>query len=56
MTVSIHFIEGLLLANIGVIGLHLWAVFNPFNQRPLYVIQETLHLNQPNTIMGTPAC
>jgi hypothetical protein len=53
---SIHFIGGLLLANMGVIGLHLDKIFNEVKRRPLYVIHETLNLHQPNTILGTPAC
>jgi dolichol-phosphate mannosyltransferase len=45
--VSIYFIGGLLLANMGVIGLCLAKVFNEVKQRPLYVIQETLNIDQP---------
>ena len=46
--VSIYFIGGLLLANMGVIGLYLGKVFNEVKQRPLYVIQETLNIDQPD--------
>ena len=45
--VSIYFVGGLLLANMGVIGLYLGKVFNEVKQRPLYVIQETLNIDQP---------
>jgi len=31
----------------GVIGLYLGKVFNEVKQRPLYVIQETLNIDQP---------
>ena len=45
--VSIYFIGGLLLANMGVIGLYLGKVFNEVKQRPLYVVRETLNIDQP---------
>jgi glycosyltransferase involved in cell wall biosynthesis len=45
--VSIYLIGGLLLANMGVIGLYLGKIFNEVKQRPLYVIQETLNIDQP---------
>ncbi len=48
--VSIYFIGGLLLANMGVIGLYLGKVFNEIKQRPLYVIQETLNIEQAKVV------
>jgi polyisoprenyl-phosphate glycosyltransferase len=45
--VSLYFIGGLLLANMGVVGLYLGKVFNEVKQRPLYVVQETLNFDQP---------
>lgn len=48
--VSIYFIGGLLLANMGVIGLYLGKIFNEVKQRPLYVIQETLNIDQPDVL------
>ncbi len=42
--VSIYFIGGLLLANMGIIGLYLGKVFNEVKQRPLYVVQEMLNI------------
>jgi glycosyltransferase involved in cell wall biosynthesis len=41
--VSIYFIGGLMLANMGVIGLYLGKVFNEVKERPLYVVRETIN-------------
>lgn len=38
--VSIYFIAGLLLANMGILGLYLGKVFDETKERPLYVVQE----------------
>ena len=54
--VSIYFIGGLLLANMGVIGLYLGKVFNEVKQRPLYIVRETLNFDQPNSVCGAPTC
>lgn len=45
--VSIYFIGGLLLANLGVLGLYLGKVFNEVKERPLYVVRETLNFGPP---------
>lgn len=44
--VSIYFIGGLLLANLGVIGLYLGKVFNEVKERPLYVVQEEVNFDE----------
>ena len=47
--VSVYFIGGLILANMGVIGLYLGQVFNEVKERPLYMIKETINLEQGDT-------
>jgi len=42
--VSLYFMSGLLLANMGILGLYLGKVFDETKQRPLYVIRETFGL------------
>jgi len=41
--VSIYFVAGLMLANMGVIGLYLGKVFNEVKARPLYVVRERIN-------------
>ena len=41
--VSIYFIGGLVLANMGVMGLYLGKVFNEVKERPLYIVKETIN-------------
>ncbi len=41
--VSIFFIGGLILANLGVIGLYLGKVFNEVKERPLYVVRDEVN-------------
>lgn len=43
--VSIYFIGGLMLANMGVIGLYLGKVFNEVKERPLYIVKDAIHLD-----------
>jgi len=45
--VSIYFIGGLLLANMGVLGLYMGKVYNEVRERPLYVIRELLNFDEP---------
>jgi dolichol-phosphate mannosyltransferase len=47
--VSVYFIGGLILANMGVIGLYLGKVFNEVKERPLYMIKETMNFEQEDT-------
>ena len=51
MMVSLWFIGGVLLANLGVLGLYLGRVFNEVKNRPLYVIRQRIGFPPP----GTPA-
>jgi dolichol-phosphate mannosyltransferase len=44
--VSIYFIGGLMLANMGVLGLYLGKVFNEVKERPLYIVKDTINLEQ----------
>lgn len=52
--VSIFFIGGLLLANLGVLGLYLGKVFNEVKERPLYIVKETMNLENPVDFLGGP--
>ena len=40
MIVSIYFLSGLLLANMGILGLYIGKIFNETKKRPLYIIAE----------------
>ncbi|MGI6235751.1 MAG: glycosyltransferase family 2 protein [Christensenellales bacterium] len=42
--VSIYFIGGLLLANLGVLGLYIGKVFDETKNRPLYLIKEKINV------------
>jgi glycosyltransferase involved in cell wall biosynthesis len=42
--VSVYFIGGLVLANLGVVGLYMGKVFNEVKDRPLYLVKETINL------------
>ena len=46
VVVSLFFLGGLLLANLGVLGLYLGKVFNEVKERPLYVIRDTMNLEE----------
>ena len=43
MIVSLYFLGGLLMANLGVVGLYLGKVFDQTRNRPLYVVRELLN-------------
>jgi glycosyltransferase involved in cell wall biosynthesis len=42
--VSIYFVAGLLLANLGVIGLYIGRIFEETKARPIYVVKDALNL------------
>jgi polyisoprenyl-phosphate glycosyltransferase len=44
MIVSLYFLGGLLMANLGVVGLYLGKVFDQTRNRPLYVVRESINL------------
>lgn len=44
--VSIYFLAGLLLANLGFIGLYIGKIFDETKGRPLYVIKSTINLEK----------
>lgn len=52
--VSIYFLGGLLLVNLGVIGLYLGKVFNEVRDRPLYVVKEELNFDAESTAAAVP--
>ena len=47
MIVSLWFLGGILLANIGILGLYLGRVFNEVKNRPLYVIRNKIGWTLP---------
>lgn len=46
MMVSLYFIGGLLMANIGVVGLYLGKVFDETKERPIYIVRETVNIEE----------
>ena len=44
--VSIFLVGGILLANMGVLGVYLGKVFNEEKRRPIYVVATTINLNR----------
>jgi dolichol-phosphate mannosyltransferase len=45
LIVSIYLIGGLLMVNIGVVGIYVGSIFNESKRRPLYVTDEILNGN-----------
>ena len=43
--VSIYFVGGVLMANLGVLGLYIGYIFNQTKDRPLYIVRETIEDN-----------
>ena len=54
MIVAIFFIGGLILANLGVVGLYLGKVFNEVKERPLYLVKETLNFENGESAAASP--
>jgi polyisoprenyl-phosphate glycosyltransferase len=66
--VSIYFLGGLLLANMGVLGLYMGKVYNEVKERPLYIVRDLLNFDPPessilalssslsNSVSEQPAC
>ena len=54
MFVSIYFIGGLMLANMGVLGLYLGKVFNEVKERPLYIVKDSINI-EPAEAPGASA-
>jgi dolichol-phosphate mannosyltransferase len=44
LIVSVYFIGGLIMVNMGVLGLYLGKVFNATKNRPVYLVRETANL------------
>lgn len=44
LMVSLYFLSGLLLMQLGVIGLYIGKIFDEAKNRPLYVVDETLNI------------
>jgi len=53
--VSIFFTSGLLLANLGVIGLYLGKVFNEVKERPLYMVKDEVNFDEQETATNFPS-
>jgi hypothetical protein len=49
VVVSLYFLGGLLLANMGVIGLYIGKVYNEVRERPLYIIRDLLNFDPPDS-------
>jgi dolichol-phosphate mannosyltransferase len=49
LIVSLYFIGGLLMVNMGVLGLYLGKVFNEAKGRPIYLVRETINLDPEAT-------
>ena len=45
LIVTIFFLGGLILANMGLLGLYIGKIFNETKNRPLYIVKETLGIN-----------
>lgn len=43
--VSLYFLAGLLLANMGILGLYIGKIFDETKNRPLYVVRDTVGLD-----------
>jgi dolichol-phosphate mannosyltransferase len=52
--VSVYFIGGLILANLGVVGLYMGKVFNEVKERPLYLIKEMVNFESGEAAEASP--
>jgi glycosyltransferase involved in cell wall biosynthesis len=50
--VSLYFLGGLLIANMGIVGLYLGKVFDETKRRPIYIISDTLNIEDRTTQSG----
>ncbi|RME59089.1 glycosyltransferase, partial [Candidatus Parcubacteria bacterium] len=41
LIISLYFLGGLIIANLGIIGIYLGKTFDETKKRPLYVVRET---------------
>jgi polyisoprenyl-phosphate glycosyltransferase len=44
--VSLYFLGGLLIANMGIVGLYLGKVFDETKRRPIYIVSDTLNVEE----------
>lgn len=54
MMVSLWFIAGAILANLGILGLYLGRVFNEVKDRPLYVVRQRIGFRPPESAAEAP--
>ncbi len=52
--VSLYFIGGLLFANLGIVGLYIGKIFDETRRRPLYVVKETVNVDEPEDRPAAP--
>lgn len=52
--VSLYLLGGLMIANMGVVGLYLGKVFNETKRRPIYIVSDTLNIEERTTQSGVP--
>lgn len=50
VVVSLYFLGGLLLANMGILGLYLGKIYNEVRERPLYIIRDMLNFDQQDSM------
>ena len=50
--VSLYLLGGLLIANMGIVGLYLGKVFDETRRRPIYIISDTLNVQERTTPSG----
>lgn len=46
MIVSLYFIGGLLMANMGVVGLYVGKIFDETKNRPIYIVKDTVNIEE----------
>ena len=46
LAAAVFFFGGLILSTLGVVGLYIGNIFDVTKERPLYIIQETINLEE----------
>jgi glycosyltransferase involved in cell wall biosynthesis len=52
LIVSLYFLGGLLITNMGIVGLYLGKVFDETKRRPIYIVSDTLNVEDRTTQSG----
>jgi dolichol-phosphate mannosyltransferase len=53
LMVSLFFLSGLLLANMGLLGLYIGKIFDEAKNRPIYIISELINVHNKNSEKDT---